>query len=389
MNARETKRPGRKKTRESPGPMEPALPGLRRRPWISLALTRWYQAGHRDLAWRRTKDPYAIWVSEIMLQQTQVEAVLPYYTRFLQRFPGVRALAEASRDEVLKLWEGLGYYARARHLHEAARRLVENGNGQVPDTLEGLLALPGVGRSTAGSILCFAHGERHPVLDGNVKRVLLRLYDLHADKTAPPVERWLWSAAETLLADAERPDDYNQALLDLGATVCRPRSPRCQDCPLRRGCAALRAGTQSALPLGRAPKARPHHTVVVAVLSRRRPGGEEILIQQRPPEGLLGGLWELPGGKCKPGETLPEALRREITEELGVEIEVGRELISLDHAYTHFSITLHAFLCRLRRGRPRALAAQELRWVTREALGTHAFPRANQRVLERLLTDAP
>jgi A/G-specific adenine glycosylase len=372
----------------APLPTLPTLPTLRPRPAFARALRRFYRDGHRDLPWRRTRDPYRVWISEIMLQQTRVETVIPYYQRFLGRFPDVAALAAASLDEVLKAWEGLGYYARARHLHRAAREIHARHAGRFPARFDHVLALPGVGRSTAGSILCFARGERHPVLDGNIKRVLLRLYDVHQEAARPPVRRWLWRAAETLLAAAEAPDDHNQALLELGATVCVPRAPACADCPVRRWCAARRAGTQGQLPVRRPRPPRPHYAVAVGVV--RRPGRPEVLIGQRPAEGLLGGLWEFPGGKQRPGEPLTRTVARELDEELGISVEVEpTPLAVVDHAYTHFSITLHAFGCWLRRGTPRPRAAQALRWVSPEDLDGFAFPRANHPVIKRLQRTPP
>jgi A/G-specific adenine glycosylase len=362
-------------------PELPELPELRRRPAFARALAAWYGRGHRDLPWRRTADPYRIWVSEIMLQQTRVETVIPYYQRFVTRFGDAAALAAADLDEVLKLWEGLGYYARARNLHRAAGLVVSDHGGQVPRDLAAVNALPGVGRSTAGSILCFAHGQRHPVLDGNVKRVLLRLYAVAADKTRPPVERWLWRAAETLVADAPDPADHNQALMELGATVCNAGSPTCGDCPVRRWCEARRQGTQHQIPLPRPKRTTPHYTIAVGVI-RNEEG--DVLVQKRPANGLLGGLWEFPGGKREGREKLTETVRREIAEELDIDVAVGAKITTLGHAYTHFRITLHAYHCTHLSGTPRPRAADAWQWLPVSRLPDLAFPRANQRILELL-----
>lgn len=357
------------------------LPTLRQRPALARALDDWYARGHRDLAWRRTRDPYHIWVSEIMLQQTRVETVIPYYARFLARFPDVSALAAAELDDVLKLWEGLGYYARARNLHRAAGVVVAEHGGELPRDVDAVRRLPGVGRSTAGSILCFAHGQRHPVLDGNVKRVLLRLYAVAQDKARPPVDRWLWRAAETLVADASRPADHSQALMELGATVCLPRTPVCGDCPVARWCEARRGGLTEEIPLRKKKRATPHYTIGVGVIRNKR---GEVLVQKRPAHGLLGGLWEFPGGKREGREGLTETVRREIAEELGIHVAVHKKIATIKHAYTHFHITLHAYHCTHLRGTPRPRAADAWQWLPVARLADLAFPRANQRILELL-----
>lgn len=342
-------------------------------------LLAWYDAGHRDLPWRRTRDPYRIWVSEVMLQQTQVDTVIPYYERFLDRFPTVAALAAASDEDVLKVWEGLGYYARARHLHTAARSVAAAG-GTFPDRFEALAALPGVGRSTAGAVASIAAGAPHPVLDGNVRRVLCRLFAVGRDPRTPPVERRLWRLA-ALLLDPERPGDYNQALMELGATVCTPRGPRCGDCPVAALCRARARGLAEDLPIHSRRPPLPHHEVAVGVI--RRDDGA-VLIARRPAEGLLGGLWEFPGGKREEGESLEDCLRREVREELGIEVEVGERFATVRHAYTHFKVTLHAFHCRHRSGEPRALGCTAWRWVAPAELDAYPMPAANRKLLESL-----
>lgn len=344
------------------------------------ALVAWYRAGHRDLPWRNTTDPYRIWLSEIMLQQTQVATVIPYYEKFLALFPTVGDLAAASPEKVLKAWEGLGYYARGRNLHKAARLMVERHGGEFPSTLEEAEALPGIGRSTAGAILTFARGQRHPLLDGNVKRVLSRLYDVGRDPAQAAVQKELWEHSRDLLDQADDPYAFNQAIMELGATLCTPKQPQCLLCPVRAFCEAAAAGTQHERPVRGAKKVSPHYDIGAAVIWHEG----RILIQQRPSEGLLGGLWEFPGGKQEPGETLVETVRREITEELAIEIEVGEKLVAVRHAYTHFRITLHAFDCRYVSGEPVLNSADDWRWVAPEDLTDFAFPRANNRVIEEI-----
>ncbi|MCZ7575348.1 MAG: A/G-specific adenine glycosylase [Ardenticatenaceae bacterium] len=343
-------------------------------------LLAWYAGQARDLPWRRTTDPYAIWVSEIMLQQTQVERVKEYFERWMARFPTVEALAQAPLDEVLKLWEGLGYYARARNLHRAARQLVAEHGGRLPNTVEGLLALPGIGHYTAGAIASIAYGRPVAALDGNLKRVLARLTGLESPINTPAGERALWEVAEALVPD-ERAGDWNQALMDLGATLCVPQAPRCLLCPLQGLCLAQREGRQDGLPLRAAPRARPHYQVTAGLIWNER---GELLIARRPLDKMLGGLWEFPGGKCEDGEALAACLHRELREELGIEVEVGERLTVVEHGYTHFSITLHAFHCWHRAGEPRAVGVADCRWVRPADLDAFAWPRTDRQIITAL-----
>ncbi|UCC48669.1 MAG: A/G-specific adenine glycosylase, partial [Gemmatimonadota bacterium] len=318
-------------------------------------------------------DPYGVWIAEVMLVQTQVEIVIPHYLRFLERFPGVRALAAADLDEVLKLWEGLGYYARARNLHAAAHVIVERHGGELPADERSLRALPGVGPYIAAAVSSIAFGQPALAVDGNVRRVLSRLCDLPKPHTDT-----LRELGRPLVA--ERPGDVNQALMDLGSSVCTPRSPRCPACPLESLCLARARGTTDQRPGRRPPRKRPHHDIAVGVVWR----DGQILIAKRRPEGLLGGLWELPGGKAEPGESLKAALAREVGEELDIEVEPDEKIATVDHAYSHFEITLHAFHCRYLAGTPKPLGCQEFAWVRPNELDHYAFPAANRRVLARL-----
>jgi len=346
---------------------------------VRVALSAWYRRNGRDLPWRNTRDPYAIWVSEVMLQQTRVGAVAPYYRRFLQRFPDVHVLARARLQSVLKAWEGMGYYSRARNLHRAARLVVSRFGGQLPRSPEELMGLPGIGRYTAGAIASIAFGLDEPVLDGNVTRVLARLFRIRANPKEAVVQRKLWGLARQMIPPGKA-GLVNQAMMDLGAVVCVPRVPRCPACPVRRYCLALARGEQSALPHKDKPRPLPHETVVAGVIWK----GNRILIDQRKPRGLLGGLWEFPGGKVKRGERLTDALVREVREELGVEVEVVGRLVRVNHAYTHFRITLHVFECRYVSGAPRAIGCAACKWVRAGDLGRYPFPKANHRIVEML-----
>ncbi len=342
-------------------------------------LIKWFEANARDLPWRRRRTPYRVWLSEIMLQQTQVDTVIPYFRRFTARFPTVKALADAPLDEVLKVWEGLGYYARARSLHRAAQVVSRELRGRFPKTVEGLMRLPGVGRYSAGAIASLAFGVDAPVLDGNVARVLCRVFAIERDPRDRPTRDELWSLAGSLLPQGQA-GKFNEALMELGATVCTPRAPACKACPIAAMCEARRRGLQEQLPVRFARNATPHYDVAAAVI--RRNG--RILIAQRPLDGMLGGLWEFPGGKRKPGETLEACLRREIAEELRLEIEVGDRITAVKHAYTHFRITLHAFECRVVSGEPKAIGVADFKWVRPGELDRFAFAVTDRKIIRAL-----
>ncbi|MEW6753989.1 MAG: A/G-specific adenine glycosylase [Candidatus Latescibacterota bacterium] len=343
-------------------------------------LLAWYRRHRRPLRWRDSDDPYHIWVCEVMLQQTRVQQMGEHYERFLARFPTVQALAAAGEDEVLKAWEGLGYYSRARNLHRAARRVVTEHQGRLPDTYQGLLDLPGIGRYTAAAVSSIAFDRDHPVLDGNVTRLLCRLLREDQDPRLGAVRTRLVAAAERLLPPGAA-GDFNQAMMELGARVCTPRRPQCPHCPVSRHCRARHElEDPAALPVRLHRPPRPHYQVAAGVIWR----GDRLLVAQRPPQGMLGGMWEFPGGKQEPGETLQECLVREIGEELGIQIEVGRHLVSVDHAYTHFRITLHAFAARCPPGEPQAIGCADWRWITPGQLDELALPRADRRIAEHL-----
>ena len=346
---------------------------------VRRALLAWFRRNARDLPWRATRDPYRVWLCEVMLQQTRVETALPYYKRFLKEFPNLKALASADPDRVLKLWQGLGYYNRARNLHEAARIIASERHGRFPRTADEWRTLPGVGRYTAGAVASIAFGERAPILDGNAKRLLIRLYAItdNADDTAT-VNR-LWSIAE-ILVPAKNPGAFNQAMMELGSRLCTPKKPRCVQCPLRACCRARALGTEGRLPVRRKKKPIPHYDVVAGAI--RRNG--RYLLGKRPPVGLLGGLWEFPGGKVQPGETHEQALVREVREELGLDVEVGPLVASLKHAYSHFAITLHVYRCKSPRGRPEPRYHTETKWTHPVHFDRYAFPAANYKCLDRL-----
>jgi A/G-specific adenine glycosylase len=343
-------------------------------------LLDWYDHQNIQLPWRGAADPYLVWLSEIMLQQTQVAAVIPYFARFTARFPTVTALADAPLDDVLKLWEGLGYYSRARNLHRAAQIVRDEYGGKFPVASAELLKLPGIGRYTAGAIASIAGSERVAALDGNMIRVLSRLFDIESDVTETSTQRRLWELAGSLVP-AERPGDYNQAVMDLGRTVCKPKTPLCKACPVSQYCAAYQLDVQDARPVKPAKAATPHYDVAAGIVYNQN---GQFLIAQRPNDGLLGGLWEFPGGKQEAGETLAECVQRELREELAIEVEVGDLLTTVRHAFTHFKITLAAFECRHISDTPQAIGCQAWRWVTLAEVDQFAFGKADLQVIRAL-----
>lgn len=351
---------------------------------MSGLLADWYARARRDLPWRRTTDPYRIWVSEVMCQQTRVDTVIPYYERWIAALPDLRSLADADRHQVLSLWEGLGYYSRARNLHDAAKQLVSTVGNRIPDDPDAFRALKGVGPYTAAAVMSIAFGRPMAVLDGNVMRVLARHNGLSDDIRLPGTRARLQHIAQEWL-DPSRPGDHNQAMMELGARVCSPHNPSCGHCPLSNTCAANAQGHPEAYPVKSAKAPIPHHHVVVAIL---RDDHGRLLITRRPESAMLGGLWEFPGGKVRERETLEDALRREIREELDVRIAGLEPFHTLKHTYSHFRITLHAFTGVISDGNPKSLSSIEMKWVTSDELADYPFPKAN-RTLTRLLTDGP
>ena len=345
-------------------------------------LLPWFGANRRELPWRKEpREPYAVWVSEIMLQQTRVDTVVPYFGRFMERFPSPAALAAAPLQDVLKAWEGLGYYSRARQMKKAAEKLVAEHGGRLPGSAAALAALPGFGAYTVAAVGSFAFGLPLAVLDGNVIRVLARLFGCPEDTAAPAVRKGLQEWAEALLLKGHAAA-CNESWMELGALVCLPRSPRCGECPVREVCQACREGRPEAYPVKRRKMKVPHKVVGAAVILDRR---NRIMIAQRRPEGgMLAGLWEFPGGKIQEGETMPECIARELKEEMGLTLEVGPELTVVHHAYSHFTIALHAHFARIVSGRPRHLECAGHAWVTLEKMDEYPFSKADLKIIEAL-----
>lgn len=345
-------------------------------------LIPWFQANARVLPWRETpRDPYHVWISEVMLQQTRVETVVDYYRRFMARFPTVAALAAAPQQVVLKAWEGLGYYSRARNLQTAARAMVAQHGGRLPADPAVLAALPGLGPYTTAAISSFAFGLPLAVLDGNVMRVLARLVAFTGDIATGTARRALQALADALLP-ATAPGPANEAWMELGALVCTPRAPRCTACPLRPLCRAAQAGNPETYPVRSRKMDIPHKVVGAAVILNRH---NEIMIAQRHPEkGMLAGLWEFPGGKLQPGETMEQCIARELYEEMRLRLEVGPRLTIVEHAYTHFTISLHAHFARILSGRPRHVDCAGHAWVHLSDMDTYPFSGADLKIIVAL-----
>jgi A/G-specific adenine glycosylase len=343
-------------------------------------LLEWFSLHARDLPWRATRDAYAILVSEVMLQQTQVDTVVPAYKAWMERFPDLGTLAAASQEEVLKAWEGLGYYARALNLQRSARLVIEHHGGRIPREDEELLALPGIGRYTAGAVQSIAFGLPRAAVDGNVERVFCRFLDIDSP-ARDRKNQVLFGRAVREMMDGNPPGDVSQALMELGALVCLPRKPRCAVCPFAENCLARSRGTVPKRPVPRPRKATRAIQAAVAILT----DGERIFLQKRPPEGLMANLWEFPGGKLEEGETPRAALRRELFEELGIRVKGEKKVGTIRHAYTSFSVTLHVYLVRMNGGPSPPETSGELPsgWFMPEEARRLPMPAANVKILAR------
>ncbi len=342
---------------------------------ISQPLLEWYRQNARSLPWRGHPDPYAVWVSEIMLQQTRVEAVIPYFERWMSQFPTLPDLAQANLHNVLAAWEGLGYYSRARNLHRAAQMVQQQHAGKLPRTPTELQKLPGIGRYTAAAIASIAFGVDVAALDGNVKRILARLHNLTQPVSAPAAEAALWQWAEEHLPNGKAAE-YNQALMDLGSAICLPKNPRCPVCPLQIHCQAYNLGIQHARPVPKTKKQTPHRNKGAAILLQE---GKTLLIQ-RPAGGLLGGLWEFPAAEVDQPDSAP-ALVAAIEAAYGLKILPLNALPPLQHAYTHFTLQETPWLCRL----TAPLPGPALQWVELSALPQYPMGKIDRQIAKNLL----
>jgi len=340
-------------------------------------LLGWYHRHKREMPWRDSPDFWKVWVSEIMLQQTQVETVRPYFAHFISKFPDVHSLALAEEQDVLKAWEGLGYYTRARNLQKAARKVSGELNGQLPQGFSGLLTLPGLGPYSAAALASIVFGEPVPAVDGNVFRVFTRLTELGSDISRPQTRTQVFGILSDVISGFP-PGDFNQAMMELGAMVCKPRQPDCTACPFNGICASFKNGTQLRFPVKKKATVKPHHHIGVGICMREG----KVLIARRHEKQMLAGLWEFPGGKIEPGETEEDCIVREMREETGLTVELVRKIGVTDHAFTHFSITLNAWICNWLSGEAQPLSGSEIRWVLPQELDSYPFPKANKEIIK-------
>lgn len=341
-------------------------------------LLEWFAEHQRPLPWRKNYDPYSVWVSEMMLQQTQVATVLPYFKRWMETLPTLQAVANAPEEQVLKLWEGLGYYSRARNLQKAAKHIVEDHQGVFPSKFETILSLPGVGRYTAGAIGSIAFNQNTPIVDGNVTRVLCRLMDLRGEPKSASMVKTLWHYAEAWIPQGQA-RFFNQGLMELGATLCLPQKPGCLLCPVQNFCQSFQAGSVARVPAKTVRRPRTPITTALAVIEN----DHQFLIQKRPVGGLMGGLWEFPNVNLEEGQAMKETLRQEIEKQYHLEISIEAAITTIGHGYTSFKVTLHCFLCRCVEGSRKKLRPSA-RWVSLEELEQFSFPAAHKKLIRIL-----
>lgn len=333
------------------------------------------------MPWRDSGDPYKIWISEIMLQQTRVDQAWPYFERFISRFPTVYELAEANQQQVLKAWEGLGYYSRARNLHAASKMIVEEFDGKLPEEYDEIIKLKGIGPYTAAAITSIAFGKPNAVVDGNVIRVITRYFGIEEDVRSIRTVKQVQEHVNELISH-EEPASFNQGLMEIGSLVCKPSNPDCLNCPIQTGCVATKIAKTDSIPYKSPAKKKPHKHIGVGIIEQE---DGKVLIALRPENVMLGGLWEFPGGKQEDGETIEQTVVRELKEELGVEVHAYKEFMKLKHVYSHFSITLYAYKCTLISGNPEPKSSQEVRWVDVSELEQFPFPKANKQLTEKLI----
>jgi len=338
---------------------------------ITTQLLHWYNKNKRMLPFRNTNDPYKIWVSEVMLQQTQIKTVIPFYNRWIEEYPTLKSAADANLDKLLKLWEGLGYYGRCRNFHKALKIINEKYKGEIPNKFDEFITLPGVGEYTAGAVLSIAYQKCIPAIDGNVTRVMARILGIK-NLTTKNQSR-LKSNVQKLIPKTE-PGNFNQGLMELGALICTPSKPSCGICPLSSYCKAYEYKEPALYPLKKKKKVSPHYTVVAGIIWR----DDKFFIQKRDENAMLGGLWEFPGGKVENGESLKKALSREIEEECSIIPLIKNKVGFVEHSYSHFSISFHCFHCI--ENEESVIEPSRGAWITLNEIESFTFPKANHKI---------
>ena len=341
------------------------------------SLLDWYDKNKRDLPFRSTNDPYKIWLSEIMLQQTQVSTVIPFYLNWIKRFPTVESVANADYDKVLKFWEGLGYYRRCFNFHKASKIILESHNGQIPSDYQSFINLPGVGDYTAGAVLSIAFNKKIPAIDGNVIRVISRLKKIK--NLTVYNKKIINKTVESLVPDSD-PGIFNQSLMEIGALICLPKNPQCHKCPIKLFCKAFKTRNPNIYPISTKQKTKPHFDVVVGIIWRNG----KIFIQKRSNDKMLGGLWEFPGGKVKKGELRKDALKRELKEECKIIPFLLKKVGFINHSYSHFSITLHCYHCFEQGSKVKTFL--QSKWISPNEIESFSFPKANHKIFKLLDT---
>ncbi len=346
---------------------------------LSSNLLHWFDQHQRDLPWRRTYEPYHVWVSEIMLQQTQVDRVVDYFNRWIRRFPDIATLAGAGEDEVLHAWEGLGYYSRARNLHKTAQKIIAD-HGTLPTDYKELLDLPGIGPYTAGAIMSIAYNLNYPVVDANIERLFSRLYDIASPIKSKENKAFIWQKAKELLPSGTS-RLFNQALMELGALVCLPKKPQCPNCPLSSDCLAYKHDSVHKRPVLPQKKKTIFIEMATGILVKE----SKVLIQKRQVDDVWANLWEFPGGRLKDGESPKQAVIREFYEETELRIDPHSKITSINHSYMHYRVTLHGFVCTLSgsdQNEPALHAAQQNKWVSWKELQDYAFPAGHRKLID-------
>lgn len=344
---------------------------------VFIELLKWFDENKREMPWRTKRTPYRVWVSEVMLQQTQVDTVIPYFEKFVEKYPDISSFAGADFDDVLKMWEGLGYYNRIRNFHKAANQVMNDFNGVIPPSKEMFLSLPGVGPYICAAVLSIAYGHPLPVLDGNVSRVMARFLGCDLEVQSNEFKKHI----NTILSEiihADNPGRFNESLMELGASVCKKSNPNCLECPLKKECLAYKNSQTAILPVVKKKPKAPHYKVAVAIIM----DDGEMFIQKREMKGHLGGLWEFPGGKVNEGESFRDAVVRECQEELNTEIVISQELPPVNHVYTHFKITIVPFLAECDRKQVKTVLPHC--WIPFADRDKYAFPKANHKIFSYL-----